>query len=330
MRAFTYERATDARAAVAAVSEARRQVHQRRHQPARPDEARDRAADPPGRHQPPAAPRRSRSCPTAGSGSAPRRRTPTPPPTPACAPATRCCREALLAGASGQLRNKASIGGNLLQRTRCPYFYDTAVGLQQARSRLGLRGDRRDQPDPRDPGRERRLHRHASLGHGRRDGRPGCPRSSCSDADGCDPQRRDRRLPPPAGRHAAHRDRAPAGRDDHRRGPAAAAAGPAGLPQGARPGLLRVRAGVGGRHRRDGAGHDHGGPGGVRRRGAQALALARGGGRARGPSRHDGHLSRRRRRGHAARGRAAATTTSRSSWPSGRSAARWPTRRRGA
>jgi xanthine dehydrogenase YagS FAD-binding subunit len=32
--------------------------------------------------------------------------------------------EALLAGASGQLRNMASIGGNLLQRTRCPYFYD--------------------------------------------------------------------------------------------------------------------------------------------------------------------------------------------------------------
>jgi xanthine dehydrogenase YagS FAD-binding subunit len=33
--------------------------------------------------------------------------------------------QALLAGASGQLRNKASVGGNLLQRTRCPYFYDT-------------------------------------------------------------------------------------------------------------------------------------------------------------------------------------------------------------
>jgi len=33
---------------------------------------------------------------------------------------------ALLAGASGQLRNKASTGGNLLQRTRCSYFYDTA------------------------------------------------------------------------------------------------------------------------------------------------------------------------------------------------------------
>jgi xanthine dehydrogenase YagS FAD-binding subunit len=34
---------------------------------------------------------------------------------------------ALLAGASGQLRNKASTGGNLLQRTRCYYFYDTAT-----------------------------------------------------------------------------------------------------------------------------------------------------------------------------------------------------------
>jgi xanthine dehydrogenase YagS FAD-binding subunit len=33
--------------------------------------------------------------------------------------------QAILAGASGQLRNKATTGGNLLQRTRCPYFYDT-------------------------------------------------------------------------------------------------------------------------------------------------------------------------------------------------------------
>ncbi len=32
---------------------------------------------------------------------------------------------ALVAGASGQLRNMATTGGNLLQRTRCPYFYDT-------------------------------------------------------------------------------------------------------------------------------------------------------------------------------------------------------------
>jgi xanthine dehydrogenase YagS FAD-binding subunit len=34
--------------------------------------------------------------------------------------------EALLSGASGQLRNAATVGGNLLQRTRCGYFYDVA------------------------------------------------------------------------------------------------------------------------------------------------------------------------------------------------------------
>lgn len=34
---------------------------------------------------------------------------------------------ALLAGASGQLRNMATVGGNLLQRTRCSYFYDLAL-----------------------------------------------------------------------------------------------------------------------------------------------------------------------------------------------------------
>jgi xanthine dehydrogenase YagS FAD-binding subunit len=39
--------------------------------------------------------------------------------------------EAVLSGASGQLRNKASIGGNLLQRTRCPYFYDTAAACNK-------------------------------------------------------------------------------------------------------------------------------------------------------------------------------------------------------
>src|SRR5205814_7084729 len=34
--------------------------------------------------------------------------------------------EALLSGASAQLRNAATVGGNLLQRTRCAYFYDAA------------------------------------------------------------------------------------------------------------------------------------------------------------------------------------------------------------
>lgn len=39
--------------------------------------------------------------------------------------------QALLAGASAQLRNKASIGGNLMQRTRCPYFYYPAGGCNK-------------------------------------------------------------------------------------------------------------------------------------------------------------------------------------------------------
>ena len=38
---------------------------------------------------------------------------------------------ALLAGASGQLRNKATTAGNLLQRTRCYYFYDTALACNK-------------------------------------------------------------------------------------------------------------------------------------------------------------------------------------------------------
>lgn len=38
---------------------------------------------------------------------------------------------ALLAGASPQLRNKATTGGNLLQRTRCPYFYDTGMACNK-------------------------------------------------------------------------------------------------------------------------------------------------------------------------------------------------------
>ena len=35
--------------------------------------------------------------------------------------------QAILAGASGQLRNMATNGGNLMQRTRCQYFYDTSM-----------------------------------------------------------------------------------------------------------------------------------------------------------------------------------------------------------
>jgi xanthine dehydrogenase YagS FAD-binding subunit len=40
---------------------------------------------------------------------------------------------ALLAGASGQIRNMATVGGNLLQRTRCMYFYDGASRCNKRR-----------------------------------------------------------------------------------------------------------------------------------------------------------------------------------------------------
>ena len=64
--------------------------------------------------------------------------------TPTSRPIERVRRDygvlsrALLAGASGQLRNKATTAGNLLQRTRCPYFYDTNHALQQARARAAV------------------------------------------------------------------------------------------------------------------------------------------------------------------------------------------------
>jgi xanthine dehydrogenase YagS FAD-binding subunit len=64
--------------------------------------------------------------------------------------------QAILAGASTQLRNKATTGGNLLQRTRCPYFYDTTKpcnkrvpgsgcaaldGLNRMNAVIGVSGD---------------------------------------------------------------------------------------------------------------------------------------------------------------------------------------------
>ena len=49
--------------------------------------------------------------------------------------------QAILAGASGQLRNMATNGGNLLQRTRCNYFYDTSMpcNKREAGSGCGAR-----------------------------------------------------------------------------------------------------------------------------------------------------------------------------------------------
>jgi xanthine dehydrogenase YagS FAD-binding subunit len=46
-------------------------------------------------------------------------------------------REAILATASGQLRNLATVGGNLLQRTRCPYFRDPAFACNKRDPGIG-------------------------------------------------------------------------------------------------------------------------------------------------------------------------------------------------
>ena len=45
--------------------------------------------------------------------------------------------EALLAGASGQMRNMATVGGNLLQRTRCLYFQDVTKPCNKRRPGTG-------------------------------------------------------------------------------------------------------------------------------------------------------------------------------------------------
>jgi xanthine dehydrogenase YagS FAD-binding subunit len=50
--------------------------------------------------------------------------------------------EALLSGASAQLRNAATVGGNLLQRTRCAYFYDPASACNKRQPGAGC--DARD------------------------------------------------------------------------------------------------------------------------------------------------------------------------------------------
>ena len=50
---------------------------------------------------------------------------------------------AILAGASAQLRNMASTGGNLMQRTRCAYFYDIATPCNKRMPGSGCAARRR-------------------------------------------------------------------------------------------------------------------------------------------------------------------------------------------
>jgi xanthine dehydrogenase YagS FAD-binding subunit len=81
---------------------------------------------------------------------------------------------ALLAGASGQLRNKATTAGNLLAADALSLFLRHQPAVQQAQARQWLFRDRRHQPPARRHRDERRLHRDASERHGCRDARARC------------------------------------------------------------------------------------------------------------------------------------------------------------
>ena len=183
---------------------------------------------------------------------------------------------ALLAGASGQLRNRATTGGNLLQRTRCYYFYDTAMACNK-----------------RDPGSgcsaiggfNRIL---AVLGTSEHciathpGDMPVAMRALDATIVTLKPDGDKRRiaihdfyrLP---GGHTRDRDRARTRRTDHacRTARAPCRRAPA-LPQGPRPRLLRLRTGVG-----SGRGQGRGRPdrargAGVRRAWPDAVARCRG------------------------------------------------------
>ena len=93
MKPFTYERAQLAgRSRRGRRAQPGREVHRRRHQPARPDEAADRDADAPDRRQRPRRSTGSSRRRTAACASARWCATPTSPPTSACGATTACCR----------------------------------------------------------------------------------------------------------------------------------------------------------------------------------------------------------------------------------------------
>ena len=151
---------------------------------------------------------------------------------------------ALLSGASAQLRNKATTGGNLLQRTRCTYFYDVTKPCNKREPGSGcaaLEGFNR---------------MHAILGASDQ-----CIAVNPSDmavalraldaqVETVDADNATRVIPidgvsSPAGGHAADRDDVEAGRSHHCRYPAAAATRQADLPKSPRQGVVCFRPGFG-------------------------------------------------------------------------------------
>ena len=216
----------------------------------------------------------------------------------------------------------ASTGGNLLQRTRCFYFYDTATPCNKREPGSGCSAIDGINRDPRDPRHQRGLHRDASVRHVRR-ARRARRQGAC---DGPGGRARDRVRAISIGCPAIRRrldTNLRAGRDHHRdRAAGAGLCGELQLPEDPRPAVLCVRAGLGrgraGARRR----HDQGGAAGARRRRAQAVARSGGRSGAARPGRRRGEPSRARPTCCCATPRASRTTPSRSSWRAAPSSAR--------
>ena len=191
-----------------------------RHEPRRPHEARRRA---PGRC--------SSTCALPADGiedlpggglriGAPSA-TATSPPTCACASATPPFAQALLAGASGQLRNMATVGGNLLQRTALRVLPRRDQAVQQARAGQRLPAPATATTATTRSSATRGLRRDAPVRHG--GGAGGARRDGLVTGPTASGRSRSRRAAPAARRRARARHGARARRADHR-GRAAGAA----------------------------------------------------------------------------------------------------------
>ena len=224
---------------------------------------------------------------------------------------------AILAGASAQLRNMATTGGNLMQRTRCPYFYDIATPCNKREPGSGLlRPGRGSTATTRSWGTSESLHRHAPVRHVRRPGGPGGRRPG--HRAGRRPGDPVRRVSPPARRQprtstrpwgrARSSPRSPCpprdSRDHH-----------AYLKIRDRASYAFALVSVAAALRMDGE-HDHRGPRRPGRRGAQALARPAAPRRCSRARSRPGAISRRWPTPSSATPGGSGTTRSRSSWPS--------------
>ena len=216
--------------------------------------------------------------------------------------------QALLAGASGQLRNVATVGGNLMQRTRCLYFQDVTKPCNKRPPRAGLPGAPGRASQSAIPG-HGALRRHASIGYGRRAGGARGPRAR--PRSGRRAHAGLRRVAPPAGASLSATRSSLLRRADHRGRAAGAGARRAlALPQGARARVLRLRARLRGRRRRPARRRlgerlqDR-----VRRPRPRTVACAYRGGSAAGGAAGGGAQLPRRGRGRARRSRGRCATT---------------------